>query len=134
MIRRPPRSTHCISSAASDVYKRQVQYYDYSNYSKDGGLNKYRQEYKLYNQMFNLDDKRKCKVPKTDRDSSSIDQFLSKNQQTQNQFKQLCQMIQRSMQQQVSKQSSQKIQSPFHAQKQNLNENFQSILLHTLKK
>ena len=27
MIRRPPRSTHCISSAASDVYKRQT--YDY---------------------------------------------------------------------------------------------------------
>eukprot|EP00825_Cyclidium_porcatum_P016794 TRINITY_DN19703_c0_g1_i2.p2 TRINITY_DN19703_c0_g1~~TRINITY_DN19703_c0_g1_i2.p2 ORF type:complete len:155 (-),score=9.11 TRINITY_DN19703_c0_g1_i2:132-596(-) len=26
MIRRPPRSTHCISSAASDVYKRQVHY------------------------------------------------------------------------------------------------------------
>eukprot|EP00825_Cyclidium_porcatum_P002940 TRINITY_DN1136_c0_g2_i3.p2 TRINITY_DN1136_c0_g2~~TRINITY_DN1136_c0_g2_i3.p2 ORF type:complete len:201 (-),score=25.68 TRINITY_DN1136_c0_g2_i3:103-705(-) len=26
MIRRPPRSTHCISSAASDVYKRQVIY------------------------------------------------------------------------------------------------------------
>eukprot|EP00825_Cyclidium_porcatum_P008087 TRINITY_DN1403_c0_g1_i8.p2 TRINITY_DN1403_c0_g1~~TRINITY_DN1403_c0_g1_i8.p2 ORF type:complete len:108 (-),score=29.33 TRINITY_DN1403_c0_g1_i8:5-328(-) len=26
MIRRPPRSTHCISSAASDVYKRQAQY------------------------------------------------------------------------------------------------------------
>ena len=24
MIRRPPRSTHCISSATSDVYKRQV--------------------------------------------------------------------------------------------------------------
>eukprot|EP00825_Cyclidium_porcatum_P021420 TRINITY_DN23890_c0_g1_i1.p2 TRINITY_DN23890_c0_g1~~TRINITY_DN23890_c0_g1_i1.p2 ORF type:complete len:145 (-),score=24.14 TRINITY_DN23890_c0_g1_i1:36-470(-) len=23
MVRRPPRSTHCISSAASDVYKRQ---------------------------------------------------------------------------------------------------------------
>ena len=23
MIRRPPRSTHCISSAASEVYKRQ---------------------------------------------------------------------------------------------------------------
>eukprot|EP00825_Cyclidium_porcatum_P004943 TRINITY_DN12359_c0_g1_i1.p3 TRINITY_DN12359_c0_g1~~TRINITY_DN12359_c0_g1_i1.p3 ORF type:complete len:100 (+),score=18.58 TRINITY_DN12359_c0_g1_i1:61-360(+) len=23
MLRRPPRSTHCISSAASDVYKRQ---------------------------------------------------------------------------------------------------------------
>ena len=27
MIRRPPRSTHCISSAASDVYKRQDLYY-----------------------------------------------------------------------------------------------------------
>eukprot|EP00825_Cyclidium_porcatum_P012008 TRINITY_DN16232_c0_g1_i1.p2 TRINITY_DN16232_c0_g1~~TRINITY_DN16232_c0_g1_i1.p2 ORF type:complete len:135 (+),score=31.50 TRINITY_DN16232_c0_g1_i1:145-549(+) len=26
MIRRPPRSTHCISSAASDVYKRQPFY------------------------------------------------------------------------------------------------------------
>ena len=26
MIRRPPRSTHCISSAASDVYKRQDYY------------------------------------------------------------------------------------------------------------
>jgi len=26
MIRRPPRSTHCISSAASDVYKRQPQH------------------------------------------------------------------------------------------------------------
>ena len=26
MIRRPPRSTHCISSAASDVYKRQVRW------------------------------------------------------------------------------------------------------------
>ena len=26
MIRRPPRSTHCISSAASDVYKRQLNY------------------------------------------------------------------------------------------------------------
>eukprot|EP00825_Cyclidium_porcatum_P011165 TRINITY_DN15707_c0_g1_i1.p3 TRINITY_DN15707_c0_g1~~TRINITY_DN15707_c0_g1_i1.p3 ORF type:complete len:118 (+),score=5.51 TRINITY_DN15707_c0_g1_i1:76-429(+) len=25
MIRRPQRSTHCISSAASDVYKRQIQ-------------------------------------------------------------------------------------------------------------
>eukprot|EP00825_Cyclidium_porcatum_P007462 TRINITY_DN13744_c0_g1_i1.p2 TRINITY_DN13744_c0_g1~~TRINITY_DN13744_c0_g1_i1.p2 ORF type:complete len:113 (-),score=36.50 TRINITY_DN13744_c0_g1_i1:330-668(-) len=25
MIRRPPRSTHCISSAASDVYKRQIK-------------------------------------------------------------------------------------------------------------
>ena len=27
MIRRPPRSTHCISSAASDVYKRQRHHY-----------------------------------------------------------------------------------------------------------
>jgi len=27
MIRRPPRSTHCISSAASDVYKRQINSY-----------------------------------------------------------------------------------------------------------
>eukprot|EP00825_Cyclidium_porcatum_P003956 TRINITY_DN11839_c0_g1_i2.p5 TRINITY_DN11839_c0_g1~~TRINITY_DN11839_c0_g1_i2.p5 ORF type:complete len:136 (-),score=20.06 TRINITY_DN11839_c0_g1_i2:1516-1923(-) len=27
MIRRPPRSTHCISSAASDVYKRQMLYF-----------------------------------------------------------------------------------------------------------
>jgi len=27
MIRRPQRSTHCISSAASDVYKRQAQYH-----------------------------------------------------------------------------------------------------------
>ena len=27
MIRRPPRSTHCISSAASDVYKRQLLSY-----------------------------------------------------------------------------------------------------------
>jgi len=26
MIRRPPRSTHCISSASSDVYKRQEGY------------------------------------------------------------------------------------------------------------
>eukprot|EP00826_Nyctotherus_ovalis_P030632 TRINITY_DN24455_c0_g1_i2.p1 TRINITY_DN24455_c0_g1~~TRINITY_DN24455_c0_g1_i2.p1 ORF type:complete len:140 (-),score=2.84 TRINITY_DN24455_c0_g1_i2:279-668(-) len=26
MVRRPPRSTHCISSAASDVYKRQIRY------------------------------------------------------------------------------------------------------------
>eukprot|EP00825_Cyclidium_porcatum_P016082 TRINITY_DN19242_c0_g1_i3.p4 TRINITY_DN19242_c0_g1~~TRINITY_DN19242_c0_g1_i3.p4 ORF type:complete len:138 (+),score=27.37 TRINITY_DN19242_c0_g1_i3:150-563(+) len=31
MIRRPPRSTHCISSAASDVYKRQP-----SLFIKDG--------------------------------------------------------------------------------------------------
>ena len=31
MIRRPPRSTHCISSAASDVYKRQQQQHQKNN-------------------------------------------------------------------------------------------------------
>eukprot|EP01015_Nassula_variabilis_P004982 TRINITY_DN1354_c0_g1_i4.p1 TRINITY_DN1354_c0_g1~~TRINITY_DN1354_c0_g1_i4.p1 ORF type:complete len:104 (-),score=35.39 TRINITY_DN1354_c0_g1_i4:126-437(-) len=31
MIRRPPRSTQSRSSAASDVYKRQVYIYSYSN-------------------------------------------------------------------------------------------------------
>eukprot|EP00826_Nyctotherus_ovalis_P048496 TRINITY_DN5721_c0_g1_i4.p1 TRINITY_DN5721_c0_g1~~TRINITY_DN5721_c0_g1_i4.p1 ORF type:complete len:189 (+),score=1.08 TRINITY_DN5721_c0_g1_i4:23-568(+) len=31
MIRRPPRSTHCISSAASDVYKRQIKYRIYGS-------------------------------------------------------------------------------------------------------
>eukprot|EP00825_Cyclidium_porcatum_P020637 TRINITY_DN232_c0_g1_i8.p1 TRINITY_DN232_c0_g1~~TRINITY_DN232_c0_g1_i8.p1 ORF type:complete len:126 (+),score=52.25 TRINITY_DN232_c0_g1_i8:2-379(+) len=34
MIRRPPRSTHCISSAASDVYKRQVS--TQSTWGKEG--------------------------------------------------------------------------------------------------
>eukprot|EP00826_Nyctotherus_ovalis_P015778 TRINITY_DN1450_c0_g3_i2.p1 TRINITY_DN1450_c0_g3~~TRINITY_DN1450_c0_g3_i2.p1 ORF type:complete len:126 (+),score=45.04 TRINITY_DN1450_c0_g3_i2:22-378(+) len=54
MIRRPPRSTHCISSAASDVYKRQVHgvitatvlaikynddlYYDNAYYAHVGGI------------------------------------------------------------------------------------------------
>jgi len=33
MIRRPPRSTHCISSAASDVYKRQIR--GSKEYNKD---------------------------------------------------------------------------------------------------
>ena len=32
MIRRPPRSTHCISSAASDVYKRQIIGFIHSSY------------------------------------------------------------------------------------------------------
>ena len=32
MIRRPPRSTHCISSAASDVYKRQKLVYPSRRY------------------------------------------------------------------------------------------------------
>eukprot|EP00825_Cyclidium_porcatum_P023496 TRINITY_DN2587_c0_g2_i6.p1 TRINITY_DN2587_c0_g2~~TRINITY_DN2587_c0_g2_i6.p1 ORF type:complete len:109 (-),score=26.64 TRINITY_DN2587_c0_g2_i6:9-335(-) len=32
MIRRPPRSTHCISSAASDVYKRQFLYCSFFSY------------------------------------------------------------------------------------------------------
>eukprot|EP00825_Cyclidium_porcatum_P026759 TRINITY_DN28762_c0_g1_i1.p2 TRINITY_DN28762_c0_g1~~TRINITY_DN28762_c0_g1_i1.p2 ORF type:complete len:107 (+),score=14.93 TRINITY_DN28762_c0_g1_i1:63-383(+) len=31
MTRRPPRSTHCISSAASDVYKRQHYYLSFLN-------------------------------------------------------------------------------------------------------
>eukprot|EP00826_Nyctotherus_ovalis_P009396 TRINITY_DN1247_c0_g2_i10.p1 TRINITY_DN1247_c0_g2~~TRINITY_DN1247_c0_g2_i10.p1 ORF type:complete len:319 (+),score=99.85 TRINITY_DN1247_c0_g2_i10:23-958(+) len=34
MIRRPPRSTHCISSAASDVYKRQLL--EYANMKRFG--------------------------------------------------------------------------------------------------
>eukprot|EP00825_Cyclidium_porcatum_P029166 TRINITY_DN31212_c0_g1_i2.p1 TRINITY_DN31212_c0_g1~~TRINITY_DN31212_c0_g1_i2.p1 ORF type:complete len:159 (-),score=20.56 TRINITY_DN31212_c0_g1_i2:52-528(-) len=38
MRRRPPRSTHCISSAASDVYKRQQQLF------KQDVLSKYYQE------------------------------------------------------------------------------------------
>ena len=36
MIRRPPRSTHCISSAASDVYKRQL--HDYAHKEWNGLL------------------------------------------------------------------------------------------------
>eukprot|EP00825_Cyclidium_porcatum_P026427 TRINITY_DN28443_c0_g2_i1.p1 TRINITY_DN28443_c0_g2~~TRINITY_DN28443_c0_g2_i1.p1 ORF type:complete len:185 (+),score=46.90 TRINITY_DN28443_c0_g2_i1:62-616(+) len=42
MIRRPPRSTHCISSAASDVYKRQYQrrvHGDYLDNLINGKLN-----------------------------------------------------------------------------------------------
>ena len=47
MIRRPPRSTHCISSAASDVYKRQLVANDYmevdsfnlTNSLKDASIN-----------------------------------------------------------------------------------------------
>ena len=35
MIRRPPRSTHCISSAASDVYKRQAFDHPDSYYQKE---------------------------------------------------------------------------------------------------
>jgi len=38
MIRRPPRSTHCISSAASDVYKRQPVHTAYSPLMADLGL------------------------------------------------------------------------------------------------
>ena len=41
MIRRPPRSTHCISSAASDVYKRQNQL--------QGGIIQYAHEIKSNN-------------------------------------------------------------------------------------
>ena len=36
MIRRPPRSTHCISSAASDVYKRQIPYFAF--FGHDSGI------------------------------------------------------------------------------------------------
>ena len=35
MIRRPPRSTHCISSAASDVYKRQIKANSFLTFSED---------------------------------------------------------------------------------------------------
>eukprot|EP00826_Nyctotherus_ovalis_P020081 TRINITY_DN16278_c0_g1_i1.p4 TRINITY_DN16278_c0_g1~~TRINITY_DN16278_c0_g1_i1.p4 ORF type:complete len:112 (+),score=23.16 TRINITY_DN16278_c0_g1_i1:25-336(+) len=38
MIRRPPRSTHCISSAASDVYKRQENDRSIKNSSLATGL------------------------------------------------------------------------------------------------
>ena len=39
MIRRPPRSTHCISSAASDVYKRQgVELWAYNTSNNSGWL------------------------------------------------------------------------------------------------
>eukprot|EP00825_Cyclidium_porcatum_P012923 TRINITY_DN16763_c0_g1_i1.p4 TRINITY_DN16763_c0_g1~~TRINITY_DN16763_c0_g1_i1.p4 ORF type:complete len:158 (-),score=10.62 TRINITY_DN16763_c0_g1_i1:312-785(-) len=37
MIRRPPRSTHCISSAASDVYKRQVSTQSTWDATRDSG-------------------------------------------------------------------------------------------------
>ena len=40
MIRRPPRSTHCISSAASDVYKRQWVAIVKSKYNKTEYLRK----------------------------------------------------------------------------------------------
>eukprot|EP00825_Cyclidium_porcatum_P002089 TRINITY_DN10966_c0_g2_i2.p4 TRINITY_DN10966_c0_g2~~TRINITY_DN10966_c0_g2_i2.p4 ORF type:complete len:109 (-),score=34.37 TRINITY_DN10966_c0_g2_i2:175-501(-) len=58
MIRRPPRSTHCISSAASDVYKRQVSTQStwgaikqQSNKIKQNKINKTQmdvEKYKLY--------------------------------------------------------------------------------------
>eukprot|EP00826_Nyctotherus_ovalis_P033740 TRINITY_DN2748_c0_g1_i19.p1 TRINITY_DN2748_c0_g1~~TRINITY_DN2748_c0_g1_i19.p1 ORF type:complete len:103 (-),score=47.22 TRINITY_DN2748_c0_g1_i19:45-332(-) len=48
MIRRPPRSTHCISSAASDVYKRQVErLYEMS----EGALEYYRMLPKVIERM-----------------------------------------------------------------------------------
>eukprot|EP00825_Cyclidium_porcatum_P043269 TRINITY_DN6098_c0_g1_i5.p1 TRINITY_DN6098_c0_g1~~TRINITY_DN6098_c0_g1_i5.p1 ORF type:complete len:401 (+),score=117.11 TRINITY_DN6098_c0_g1_i5:721-1923(+) len=40
MIRRPPRSTHCISSAASDVYKRQDEQYERESEIKSAGFTK----------------------------------------------------------------------------------------------
>eukprot|EP00826_Nyctotherus_ovalis_P046970 TRINITY_DN534_c0_g1_i5.p1 TRINITY_DN534_c0_g1~~TRINITY_DN534_c0_g1_i5.p1 ORF type:complete len:129 (+),score=51.48 TRINITY_DN534_c0_g1_i5:25-387(+) len=48
MIRRPPRSTHCISSAASDVYKRQAQYR--SLYLQSSDQSDSRISFKLYNE------------------------------------------------------------------------------------
>jgi len=42
MIRRPARSTHCISSAASDVYKRQVSSHEVViSILRKAGLKKY---------------------------------------------------------------------------------------------
>eukprot|EP00825_Cyclidium_porcatum_P018809 TRINITY_DN2140_c0_g1_i4.p1 TRINITY_DN2140_c0_g1~~TRINITY_DN2140_c0_g1_i4.p1 ORF type:complete len:148 (+),score=23.44 TRINITY_DN2140_c0_g1_i4:143-586(+) len=65
MIRRPPRSTHCISSAASDVYKRQNTYNiniyilkkNYINVFESQVKNKYRykikyEEQNLFTQHF----------------------------------------------------------------------------------
>eukprot|EP00826_Nyctotherus_ovalis_P042196 TRINITY_DN4314_c0_g1_i3.p1 TRINITY_DN4314_c0_g1~~TRINITY_DN4314_c0_g1_i3.p1 ORF type:complete len:132 (-),score=11.44 TRINITY_DN4314_c0_g1_i3:331-702(-) len=49
MLRRPPRSTHCISSAASDVYKRQVKMrYVLCHYKLVFELNVMFQDKKLY--------------------------------------------------------------------------------------
>eukprot|EP00825_Cyclidium_porcatum_P048877 TRINITY_DN8323_c0_g1_i2.p2 TRINITY_DN8323_c0_g1~~TRINITY_DN8323_c0_g1_i2.p2 ORF type:complete len:123 (-),score=35.20 TRINITY_DN8323_c0_g1_i2:3-371(-) len=47
MIRRPPRSTHCISSAASDVYKRQVYGKDNQKYISNGYKNPNKPKQKL---------------------------------------------------------------------------------------
>eukprot|EP00825_Cyclidium_porcatum_P031837 TRINITY_DN33784_c0_g1_i1.p4 TRINITY_DN33784_c0_g1~~TRINITY_DN33784_c0_g1_i1.p4 ORF type:complete len:110 (+),score=38.80 TRINITY_DN33784_c0_g1_i1:99-428(+) len=47
MIRRPPRSTHCISSAASDVYKRQLV-----KYSKESLVN----DQKKINEQFQVNE------------------------------------------------------------------------------
>ena len=47
MIRRPPRSTHCISSAASDVYKRQTIFL-----VKKGTLESFRIQHSIQYQLF----------------------------------------------------------------------------------
>eukprot|EP00826_Nyctotherus_ovalis_P053656 TRINITY_DN6998_c0_g1_i16.p1 TRINITY_DN6998_c0_g1~~TRINITY_DN6998_c0_g1_i16.p1 ORF type:complete len:111 (-),score=51.62 TRINITY_DN6998_c0_g1_i16:380-688(-) len=55
MIRRPPRSTHCISSAASDVYKRQMydDQFDYHYYAlKKGNINAYLQMIKWEDNLY----------------------------------------------------------------------------------
>eukprot|EP00826_Nyctotherus_ovalis_P022932 TRINITY_DN17680_c0_g1_i2.p1 TRINITY_DN17680_c0_g1~~TRINITY_DN17680_c0_g1_i2.p1 ORF type:complete len:234 (-),score=32.16 TRINITY_DN17680_c0_g1_i2:148-828(-) len=44
MIRRPPRSTHCISSAASDVYKRQLLFNDFNEEQKDSLFKRVKRE------------------------------------------------------------------------------------------
>eukprot|EP00825_Cyclidium_porcatum_P044250 TRINITY_DN6437_c0_g1_i2.p1 TRINITY_DN6437_c0_g1~~TRINITY_DN6437_c0_g1_i2.p1 ORF type:complete len:331 (+),score=56.93 TRINITY_DN6437_c0_g1_i2:144-1136(+) len=51
MIRRPPRSTHCISSAASDVYKRQQQ--DYVNSLRQQIDQSYQQMKQQFLQFYN---------------------------------------------------------------------------------
>jgi len=50
MIRRPPRSTHCISSAASDVYKRQL-------YRKTGRIDDAKREVELYKKFKEMKEK-----------------------------------------------------------------------------
>eukprot|EP00825_Cyclidium_porcatum_P051429 TRINITY_DN9457_c0_g1_i5.p2 TRINITY_DN9457_c0_g1~~TRINITY_DN9457_c0_g1_i5.p2 ORF type:complete len:108 (+),score=28.70 TRINITY_DN9457_c0_g1_i5:88-411(+) len=52
MIRRPPRSTHCISSAASDVYKRQQL--QYSNFFEFKGFFLIKYEIKMNNDMIKI--------------------------------------------------------------------------------
>eukprot|EP00826_Nyctotherus_ovalis_P047061 TRINITY_DN5368_c0_g1_i3.p1 TRINITY_DN5368_c0_g1~~TRINITY_DN5368_c0_g1_i3.p1 ORF type:complete len:196 (+),score=67.08 TRINITY_DN5368_c0_g1_i3:25-588(+) len=56
MIRRPPRSTHCISSAASDVYKRQLfpKMMDILKQNKGKYFDEKSEEMKILNRMEHL--------------------------------------------------------------------------------